>query len=88
MDSYASHPPGGTDTSSTTDLDERWKDVAGSATMSPASIHSPQKNSSGETARQLKDENPHTKLKPIRTDLGDGQEEGSEVLIFSSPTSE
>lgn len=85
MDSYASQPAG-TSATSTTDMDDKWKDFSISETLSPRSIESGQV-SPGDTERQDSSQNPFDKLKPISTDVTPTVDEPEEV-VFASPTSE
>ena len=80
MDSYASHP---SSTDATSDDVDKWKDLAGSATLSPWEM-----GSDGATERQ--DSDPFSKLKLIDTEAGkkaEGEDEKGDV-VFDSPTSE
>lgn len=82
MDDYASQI---SSTDATSDDAHRWKDLAGSAMLSPGEMES-----DGATERQGSD--PLSKLKAIDTDVK-GKEAGSgdkteEDLVFDSPTTE
>jgi hypothetical protein len=85
MDSYASMPAGSSNTT-TTDLEDKWKDFHVSETLSPTSMDSGQASPGG-TIRQDSDYNPFDKLKPIQTDITPSADDSQEV-VFDSPTSD
>lgn len=81
MDSYASVP---SSTDATSDDAQKWKDLAGSASLSPGEM-----GSDGGTERQ--DSDPFSKLKSIDTQKkagGNKDGDGNEVQMYDSPSSE
>ena len=85
MDSYATHPT--SNATSEHDETQKWKDLTGSAVLSPGEMAA--EDSPG-TERQTSD--PFDKLKPIDTvtgqDGGNEKDEREETVVFDSPISE